>query len=394
MNGHDADTVARSGRTDLGVVFRPGFQEAGEIIAVHAYPILKIIHKRQDIRHFPIYGNAGTVKYRAKQVLCQRRKGIIRGRHPDSLRPGVVSLDADPEIPFLIRIGRVVRQRQGRHRQAHQRRRLDLERIVRYDRDSFGNQPFCDKRSVRVPPDQDGDVPVFRSFVQEGADGGHDFVHLFIHILPEDNLDTAGGFIFQARLLPNRVVEGVQAELTGGEAEESVLRLLLPATVEVNDFGKRPVISLEGIGHVVRKFRRKPVCQEPPVGAPEPIDRLFDVTYDEVFESAGLAVGDQRAEVVPLHGRCILELVQKEILVADAQFLVDERGVGTVDDIAQNGIGVIDAEDILLFEEEGELLLELPGDPEAVDLPPQDESRIIGLEPLSEKIAEIRESRG
>ena len=57
----------------------------------------------------------------------------------------------------------------------------------------------------------------------------------------------------------------------------------------------------------------------------------------------------QRPEVIPLDIRGVLELIQEEIFIAHAHFLVDERRIGSVDDTVQDGIGIVQREHILLL---------------------------------------------
>ena len=96
-----------------------------------------------------------------------------------------------------------------------------------------------------------------------------------------------------------------------------------------------------------------------PVRAPPAVDALFDIPDKEILKALRVTVGDQGLKVVPLHSGSVLELVQEEMLEAYPEFLVDERSVGPVDDVLEQDVGIIDAEDILLQQKKLEFPAEL-----------------------------------
>ena len=158
--------------------------------------------------------------------------------------------------------------------------------------------------------------------------------------------------------------------------------------VEPDDFPQGPVIGPELIRARIPEFFLQSAVQQVPVRSPPPVNRLLDIPDDEVSEPAGLAVFEQRAEILPLDGRGILELVEKEILETHAQFLIDEGGVASVDDIAENLVRIVDAEDVFLALEVGECLSQCPGDTEPIKLFPDEQGGFIFLERQVEKGAE------
>ena len=69
----------------------------------------------------------------------------------------------------------------------------------------------------------------------------------------------------------------------------------------------------------------------------------------QVASPAGIAFLQKRKEILPLYKGRVLELVKQKVLIPDAKFLVNERSIGTIDYIPEQGIGIIYAEDIPLL---------------------------------------------
>ena len=89
-----------------------------------------------------------------------------------------------------------------------------------------------------------------------------------------------------------------------------------------------------------------------------------------------------------MDGRGILEFIQQEILKADAQLFIDKGGVRPVDDVLEDRIGVINADDILLFLEIGERLAQFTRQTQPIDLSHHDPGRPVNLVPVTEQGAE------
>ena len=99
--------------------------------------------------------------------------------------------------------------------------------------------------------------------------------------------------------------------------------------------------------------------QKVPVTAAPAVDALLDVAHDEVAALLRFTLPQQREEILPLDVGRVLELVQQEMLVAHAQLLVHEGRVGAADDLAQQGIGFVQAEDVLLRRQRVEFFIKL-----------------------------------
>ena len=115
---------------------------------------------------------------------------------------------------------------------------------------------------------------------------------------------------------------------------------------------------------------------------------MLDVSDHEIVETTRLTVEQEGAEILPLDHRSVLEFVEEEILETDAQFLINERSVRPVDDVFQDSIGVVDADDVLLPLKVGEGLPQFAGDAQPINLPSDQAGRTIILVSVSEKGAE------
>ena len=73
--------------------------------------------------------------------------------------------------------------------------------------------------------------------------------------------------------------------------------------------------------------------------------------YDTRILRTWLDELDTRIKVQVRSPKYLYRLVQKEVLVPDAEFLIDEGGVRTVYDASQDHVGVVQAQDVLLLEQ-------------------------------------------
>ncbi len=87
------------------------------------------------------------------------------------------------------------------------------------------------------------------------------------------------------------------------------------------------------------------------VGVAEAVDALLLVADYKVFVAVREAFHQQRPQIVPLHTRCVLHLVDEEVAQIVAEALVDERGLVVVDDVAEQGIGVGQEYYVVVFAE-------------------------------------------
>lgn len=119
------------------------------------------------------------------------------------------------------------------------------------------------------------------------------------------------------------------------------------------------------------------VLQELPVAVAPAIDALLHVSDDETSVLVSDAVVEQDFEVGPLHGRCVLKLINHDIAQLSPDLLVDERRVLLVDEVVEQFLRVgerivvvvgIDVVDLLLdTSEESQLVDVLQRELDGVD---------------------------
>ena len=205
-------------------------------------------------------------------------------------------------------------------------------------------------------------------------------------ILAELYVHGPGGRIFEAGMLFYVGIDPADV-LPAQQAVQLLRRIGKEAVVEVHDDMAGAVVVIQHANRLLRKTEvpLQTAVQEFPVRPPPAVNGLLHVTHDEIVETAGLTVPEQGPEVLPLHGRGVLELVQEEVFEPHAQLLINERGVGAVDDILEDGIGVVNGNDVLLPLDLLEGLPELSGDAQPIDLATDQERRPVFLVAVAEK---------
>ena len=109
----------------------------------------------------------------------------------------------------------------------------------------------------------------------------------------------------------------------GGMRKESV--------VEQDNLPAGAVVMVQRFYLRLLEFLLQAAAQQAPVAPSPAVNALLDIAHHQGVVAGGHAVLQQRAEVVPLDIGRILEFVQEEVVEAHAQFLIDERSVGPVD---------------------------------------------------------------
>ena len=143
-------------------------------------------------------------------------------------------------------------------------------------------------------------------------------------------------YVFDSLL--GHVVIRRDAEAAAKTAEEAV--------VETHEVGGASVVGVVGrlvAAYCVRRrevFFGDTVAQQCAVAVAEAVDGLLLVADDEAVVALGDAVGDKRTQVVPLHVRRVLELVDQKVVERHAETLVDEGRVAAVDDFFEEVVGV------------------------------------------------------
>ena len=374
MDGHDADGPADLRGDDLRVGFFPVHQEAGKVVAVEGDPVLEVIHEGLDIRHFVVVGVRVIVPQFPKEGLREIRQGIVGvfflpGLQPHPFSKEAVDGQAAVGSAFLAWLED---HRQLRDEPADGDRCLDGERIVGDDRNLFPDQGLGNGGAFLVGPRQDGDVAVVPFLLPVIGDGLEHEGNLLVAFPAEYGLDTA----VLRRAFPCRLpyifiytrdgavrISLPEVQLGCGEEKEAV--------VDVDHLGEGAPVVLQRFDGAVREMEialDAPVEQLPVRAAPA-VDGLLDVAHDKVVAFFGLALQQQREEVLPLDGGGVLEFVEEEMVVADAGLFIDKRGVAAVDDAAKEAVRILEVEDVPLLLQGGEFFPQLGGDAEVVELP-------------------------
>ena len=235
----------------------------------------------------------------------------------------------------------------------------------------LAHQQGGDVPSFRLVADKHGDVSETGSCAACLADAVQDQL-LLLFRSAERQPDIALLGIICPDFLLHVGINLTDSYRLGGMAEESI--------VEPDDGPATAPVGAESVNLRPVELPGEAVGQKLPVRAAPAIDALLDVADHEVGTSGSIAFAKQRKEVLPLDGGSILELIQQEILEADAHFFVDERSVAAVDYVPEDGIGVVDAEDILLLQQGVELTVEIAGQLEAQALLLQQDGRAVHFE--------------
>ena len=326
----------------------PEAHKRAQVVSVAAHPVLQQVHKAADIQGVRPEGFGVEALQVPQQALAEVDKGMVGFGESDAYGPGDIAAHLVAGIFVII---------QKRYQTAHARGTLEVQGIVGDDGDVGLYQRLRHPGSFAVLPHQDGNVAVARS---PAADVLHGLQHGGYLVVGELYLNAAWLAFPGSGHLLHVGVHLLQPQLPGGELEEFVVELHhLP--------GAAPVLVrrlLFGIGKLLFDFGPKQL----PVGIAPTVDALLYVAYDEVV-AGSVGVAQQGQEVLPLHTRGVLELVQQVIGITAARLFVDEGGVGAVYNVAQHIVGLVQRQHVLLFQQPGVLLFELARQTEGIDAP-------------------------
>ena len=383
MDGYDTHRVSAAGRCDFGVGLFPMPQESAQVVASRGDPVLQIIHKGLDIGDIGLEKGGIRLLKAAQDSFRQVCQGMVMRRNGELQFPGEESGHGG-----LFRILRPFHQGHLRHQAPHHDRRLDKKGVVRHHRDAGLYQGGGDLRSPFVVPDQDGHPAPGNTPLRQAGQGGKDLLHL---VFGEADRHLSGSRVAEFRGLGDIGIEGLQQRILSQVFVQFFGREVEKIVVERHNCAARAEIAVQGgdLRLPGREFLLQCAAQQFPVASPPAVDRLFDISHHQGVEAGSFAVMEQGAEIVPLDAGRVLEFVQEEILEANPQFLVHERGVGPVDDSVQDGIGIFQGKDVPLFLDPDQGLPQFPGHAQAVKLALQLPGRHVFLVRGAEKGAEI-----
>ena len=366
MDGHDPHRVHVGRGADLRIGCFPGLEEFVEGVAVHVDEVQYIVHEGLDVESL-----VGKTLFRfgeeSEQAFTQVCQGVIGGLPYVQPFPGSqVGTDRIFRVPY--------RREQG-DQLPYDRGCLDPQGIVGYHVITLFHEEGSHFGACIVVPHEDGDVSRKGSCREYFFHGSKNVVKFLVREAEYGFYAALSGFLAPDQLLlesirtfsvdrrdRNSGILAVQAVQVGGCIFEETV-------VEFHYVGKAPPVFLKAALVAFREILCDFPRHEVPVRASPAVDALLDISYQEILEALGVAVGNQGLEVLPLHAGGILELVQEEMLEAYAQFLVDERGVGSIDYVLENDVGVVQAEDVLLLHKVPELAGQVGSYAQVVDLP-------------------------
>ena len=219
---------------------------------------------------------------------------------------------------------------QGGHQYPHGAGGVDQQAFRRLYRDPVGGEVFGDLAAVAVGTVDHGDVAVgipvkagnAVDFLQDGEQGRLPAVFEGTAFEGADGDEAfSGGFGLLMVALLVYPAEGLVEGNGGDEGEKFVGEIddHSPAAVVGGQVFYPVLFGGESSAPLVQ------VDELPGVSAPPAVDGLFGIAYDEPAAVLSQLVVHQGADVVPLEGGGVLEFVDKVMLVAFAQFFVDER---------------------------------------------------------------------
>ena len=369
VDGQDAHGGGILGRADVDVLLLPVLEIVAELVAVGLDPALQVVHEGLDIKDLPLEGGRIPCAHRPQQLLAEIHQRVVFRREGQVHR--IREEAADPVVGIL-------ETAQQRDQAPDHRGGFQQERIVGDHRDAVADQVRGDGGAFLLAAHKYGNIAPLGAPAPHFQDGRQDGLQL---VSAETDAHLSLLRVFLHNRLHHVGVDVLQAQLSGRPGEETVVESdhragTAPITVQRLHIG-----SGEGTQHLASK--------QLPVGIAPAVDALLDITHDEVAARLRLALLQQGQEIVPLDVGRVLEFVQQEMLVAHAQLLIHEGGVGAADDLAQQGVGLVQAEDVLLRREGVELLVELASEAQLVEQAVQQEGRTVVAVGFVEKRSEL-----
>ena len=142
------------------------------------------------------------------------------------------------------------------------------------------------------------------------------------------------------------------------------------------------------------KVAEQVVAHQPPVRSAPAVDGLLDVAHHEIAATGSLAFPEEGTEIVPLHQRGVLGLVEHEMLVAVADFLIDERSVVVGDDPAEQVGGQLQQHHVVFPQVVVEYALQVAVDAQQIEILPDEAGGVAQFQGFAEVGADPVEHRG
>ena len=211
-------------------------------------------------------------------------------------------------------------------------------------------------------------------------------------LITEKHIDIAGGRIFRLHFLRHVSIYSGDGVIAGHGIQAS-RGITVESVVELHDIAHASPVRIQRLFHRLRELHLQLGIQKVPIGIAPPVYALFHVTHYKISVAGSITVRNQRTEIFPLDIGGVLKLVQKEMVVAHPDFLIDERSVATVNDALQYGVRVVQAEHVLFPFQVIERIIDFPAETERIYLGLKDLRRAVFLISPSEKRYELIQRR-
>ena len=246
---------------------------------------------------------------------------------------------------------------------------------------------MCDGGDGGIDAHQDGDILLWDALRHESADGvGHQTERLFLVVFCRQERDlhlslcglplghalcyvVIGAFQLFCLCLVEFAL-GLIFQFYGLQEE---------LIVEVDDVALRTVVRLQRKGLYLSAVELLlDVVEQSPVARAPAVDALLHVAHDEVGSSL-MTHGfvEQHAEILPLHGGGVLELVDHHMLQLGADLLEDEGRVAAVDERVQQLLGITEQETVGSLVELVHLLLDAAQQAQLVEVAKGEVCRLV-----------------
>ena len=335
MDGQDADAVD-VGALD-GLAAQRGVPFAQESVHIRRFLsdiVQHVVVERAEIGTLVLHPLQveDTVKAFHQVVEWQEQQRGVEVLRQCTVNLSAVGLLQECPCNHVVRM-RQTPQRMDNHLDG--RRRIQAEGLVADHAHLWhrGHQVVGYHGDIGVRAQQDGNLPGCDALRQQVRDMFHQQVQcLLLVVLAREQLDIHASLVgLGCRPFLLHVVIGRHLLLTGCLCEEGV--------VETDDVGRRTVVgihrqhlqSLTGILELVPD-----IGQQAPVATAPAVDALLHVAYYQVRRALmAHRFLQQYLEVLPLHGRGILKLVNHDMFQVGANLLKHKGRVAVLDQFVE-----------------------------------------------------------
>ena len=398
VDGHDAERILCLRHSDLGPAARvfPPREEAVDVrpfaLGIVRYEVEKGLHEDQLVlREVAPEAAADGLDRLIDRAMARKERiaglGTVRvelgtnERRVGALPHALDTHGREQEAGGALqrRVVRAVHVAQHAHDEAHGRRAIELQPVIREDSEgrlrmlpTVRQQRARNEGCLGTRTGQHGDVSPRPTVSPQLTDDVHQTRHrLFLPLLlltrmlkqlhahvPGIGRSTFGQRLPTVRIGPEDApaIERTTLRRQRRLGQSHVVSLLQPRgeegekrVVELHHATEAaPVLGQRTLRDAGREIEADALVEQGPVRVAEAVDALLHVAHDQVVVARAETVGHQRAEVAPLQRTGVLKLVDEIMPDARASLLVNEGDIAAVDDAREQFGGVGDEHAVLL----------------------------------------------